>query len=132
MTNVELVRHIYERFSRGDAASVLACFDEQIEFRLAEGHPYQPSGRAWIGKPAVTQHFFMKAGPEWDGWSVSIDDVLDLNGAVVVECRYGGTYKPTGHAMDVQVCHVWRLANGKATSFHQYLDTARLQQVMGR
>ena len=39
-------------------------------------------------------------------------------------------YKPTGRHMDVQVCHVWRFRGGKVASFHQYVDTARLQGVM--
>lgn len=132
MSHVDVVKHVYEKFAAGDAASILACFHRDVEFRLAEGHPYQPSGEPWIGTDAVLQQFFMKAGPEWEGWSVAIDSVLETNGAVVVECRYGGIYKPTGSSMDLQVCHVWRLRDGKVTSFHQYLDTARLQHVMGR
>jgi ketosteroid isomerase-like protein len=32
--------------------------------------------------------------------------------------------------LDVQVCHVWRFNKGKITSFHQYLDSARLQKTM--
>jgi uncharacterized protein len=129
--NVALVKDVYEKFSHGDVASILARFEPDVEFRLAEGHPYQPSGQPWFGKDAVTQHFFMKAGPEWNGWSVVLGDVLETSDAVVVECRYAGLYKPTGKTLDVQVCHVWKLRDGRIRSFHQYLDTARLQAVMG-
>jgi ketosteroid isomerase-like protein len=132
LTNVDLVKEVYDRFAHGDVAGILANFEPDIEFRLAEGHPYQPSGQPWIGKEAVTQHFFMKAGPEWNGWSIVVGEILEIRDAVVVECRYGGIYKPTGTTLDVQVCHVWRLRNGKIRSFHQYLDTARLREVMGR
>jgi uncharacterized protein len=132
MKNADLVRTIYDRFMHGDVASILAKFDDAIEFRLAEGHPYQPSGRAWIGKDAVTEHFFNVAGPEWEGWTISIAALIETPDAVIVEGRYTGTYKPTGNAMDVQVCHVWRLRGGRVTSFHQYVDTASLQHVMGR
>jgi ketosteroid isomerase-like protein len=132
MSNVDLVNDIYDKFAQGDVASILARFEADIEFRLAEGHPYQTSGQPWFGKEAVTQNFFMKAGPEWDRWSVVPDEVLDMGDAVVVECRYAGIYKPTGKTLDVQACHVWRVRDGKIRSFHQYLDTARLQEVMGR
>jgi ketosteroid isomerase-like protein len=132
MSNVEVVKEIYERFSQGDVAGILARFEPDVEFRLAEGHPYQPSGRPWFGKEAVTQNFFMKAGPEWDGWTIILGEVVDTVDAVVVECRYAAVYKPTAKALDVQVCHVWRLRDGTVRSFHQYLDTARLQEVMGR
>ena len=131
MTNAEVVMQCYEKFKQGDAASLLAMFDPQIEFRLAEGHPYRTDGKPWIGGPEVAQNFFRKAGPEWENWNVIVSDILDANNWVVVECRYAGIYKPTGRRMDLQVCHVWRLRNGNVTSFHQYLDTARLQQVMG-
>jgi uncharacterized protein len=132
MSNVDLVKDIYEKFTHGDVAGILARFEPDIEFRLAEGHPYQPSGQPWFGKGAVTQNFFMKAGPEWAGWSVVIGDVLEAGDAVVVECRYNGVYTPTGNTLNVQVCHVWKLRNGNIRSFHQYLDTAALQEVMGR
>jgi ketosteroid isomerase-like protein len=132
MTNVETVRYVYERFAQNDARSILATFDPNIEFRLAHGHPYSPDGQPWIGPDSVTRNFFMRAGSEWHGWSVAIDHIIETTNAVIVECRYGGLYKPTGRTLDVQVCHVWRFSDsGKITSFHQYVDTARLQHVMG-
>ncbi len=131
MSNAQVVKHVYERFMQRDVPGVLATFDPNIEFRLAEGHPYQPDGRPWFGEHAITQHFFMKAGSEWDGWTVAFNELLEMGDAVVVECRYAGLYKPTGKRLDAQVCHVWKFSNGKITSFHQYIDTARLQEVMG-
>jgi uncharacterized protein len=50
--------------------------------------------------------------------------------AVVVECRYQGLYKPTGKSMDIQACHIWEVADGKLKGFRQYIDTARLQEIM--
>ena len=40
MNNVDVVKHLYDRFAQSDGAAILATFDPQIEFRLAEGHPY--------------------------------------------------------------------------------------------
>jgi len=131
MTNVEVVKQCYEKFKKGDVPGLLALFDPRIEFRLAEGHPYQVSGKPWVGGQEITQHFFIKAGPEWQDWDVLVGEILEARGALAVECRYVGVYKPTGRSMDIQVCHIWRLRNGKVTSFHQYIDTARLQKVMG-
>jgi len=124
------VKYVYDRFAQGDAAAILKMFDPNMEFRLAEGHPYQPSGKPWHGAAAITQNFFMRAAGEWDGWHVVPDQILDIGDAVVVEGRYAGVYKPTAKQLDVQVCHVWRFKQGKITSFHQYLDSARLQDTM--
>ena len=33
---------------------------------------------------------------------------------VVVEARYTGTYKQTGKKLDAQVCHVWKMRDGKS------------------
>ena len=132
MNRKDVIRKIYHDFAAGDAAAILDTFADDVEFRLAEGHPYRGSSDAWIGKAAIVKNFFTVAGPEWNGWSIAVNEMLDTADAVVAEGRYTGTYKPTGRWMDVQVCHVWRFSGNKVASFHQYLDTARLRRVMGR
>jgi ketosteroid isomerase-like protein len=132
MNHIDLVQTIYRDFAAGDAPAILEAFDDNVEFQLAEGHPYRGSDTAWIGKDAVTHKFLAVAGPEWDGWSVAIEATIEAQDAVIVEGRYQGVYKPTGRRMDVQVCHVWRFRDAKVASFHQYVDTANLRRVMGR
>jgi uncharacterized protein len=130
MTNSDVVRYVYGRFAQGDAAAIVAKFDQDIEFRLAEGHPYQPEGKVLSGSDSVVKNFFMRADGEWDKWRVVIHDIHEVGDIVVVEGRYAGTYIPTGKPLDVQVCHVWKFHEGKIKSFHQYVDTARLQETM--
>jgi len=48
-----------------------------------------------------------------------------------IEARYSGRFKATGKSMDTQVCHFWHVKSGKVTRFQQYVDTAKLQDVMG-
>lgn len=132
MRHTDVIRKIYRDFAAGDAAAILGAFADDVEFRLAEGHPYRGRAGAWLGKQAIIEKFFAVSGPEWDGWSIAIEQMLDANDAVVVEGRYGGTYKPTGNPMDAQVCHVWRFRGREVASFHQYVDTAALRRVMGR
>lgn len=132
MKHIDLVNMIYRDFATGDAPAILGAFADDVEFQLAEGHPYRGSDAAWIGKAAVANKFFAVAGPEWDDWSVVIEATIEAQDAVIVEGRYQGAYKPTGRRMDVQVCHVWRFRGAKVASFHQYVDTANLRRVMGR
>jgi ketosteroid isomerase-like protein len=132
MSQLEIVRKIYRDFAAGDAAAILAVFADDVEFRLAESHPYRGSAGAWRGKSAIADRFFAVAGPEWDGWSIGIESAVEAVDAVVVEGRYTGLYKATGRRLDVQVCHVWRFRDEQVASFHQYVDTARLRHVMGR
>jgi ketosteroid isomerase-like protein len=73
----------------------------------------------------------MRLGAEWDGFSVHPKSFHDAGDSVIVEARYSGSYKTTGKTMDTQVCHVWQVKNGKVSKFQQYVDTAKLQDVMG-
>ncbi|HEX7237735.1 MAG TPA: nuclear transport factor 2 family protein [Gammaproteobacteria bacterium] len=132
MNHADIVRKIYRDFAAGDAAAILEVFADDVEFRLAEHHPYRGSKGAWHGKQAIAREFFAVAGPEWDGWTIGIEQTVEAGDAVVVEGRYTGSYKPTGRHMDVQVCHVWRFRGERVASFHQYVDTAALRRVMGR
>ena len=131
MGNVEIMRGGYEAFGRGDVPSVLALFAPDIEWREAESNPYKPDGKAWIGGDAIVQNLFMRLGSDWDGFTVTPKEFHDAGDTVVAECRYGGVHKATGKSIDLQACHVWKLSDGKVTSFQQYVDTARLQDAMG-
>jgi uncharacterized protein len=130
MTHVDTVRKIYRDFAAGDAPAILAVFADDVEFRLAENHPYRGDQGAWHGKQEITQRFFAVAGPEWDEWTMNAEQTVEAADAVVVEGRYTGTYKPTRRRMDVQVCHVWRFRGNRVAVFHQYVDTAALRRVM--
>jgi uncharacterized protein len=131
MHNVQTVERVYEWFTAGNAEAILATFDPHVEFRLAQGHPYRGDDGAWFGPDAVVRNFFMKAGPQWQDWSIEVACIHDLGDVVVVEGRYRGIYKPTLRRMDIEVCHVWRFKDGKIAVFHQYTDTAGLRMVMG-
>ena len=55
----------------------------------------------------------------------------DAGDVVVVEARYSGRHHGTGKELDAQACHVWTLKDGMAAKFQQYVDTAKLRDVMG-
>ena len=102
MSHLETVRKIYERFARGDMRTILGTFEEDIEFRLAQGHPYQPDGKPWVGARDITENFFDKVGPEWQDWTFQIDAAVETADAIVVEGRYAAVYKPTGRPLDAR------------------------------
>jgi ketosteroid isomerase-like protein len=130
MSNVKLAKDLYAGFARGDIPAVLAGFHPQIEWREAEGNPYQPDGAAWVGPQAVLEKLFMSLGSEWEGFTVNVRTLHDAGEHVVMEGRYTGTYKPSRKSVDAQVCHVLRFRDGKLLSFQQYVDTAQMQTVM--
>jgi ketosteroid isomerase-like protein len=131
MDNVDLLKNLYRAFGRGDIPSVLGAMSPDIHWYQAEGNPYRPSGEAWVGPDAVLNNLFMRLGAEWDEFAVHPKSFHDAGDSVIVEARYSGTYKATRKSMDTQVCHIWDVEDGKLTRFQQYVDTAKLLDVMG-
>ncbi len=131
MDNVTLLKGLYDAFGRGDMPAVLGAMNPGIQWHQAESNPYMPSGEAFVGPNAVMNNVFMRLGGEWDGFAVHPKTFYGAGDSVVVEARYTGTYKATGKSMDAQVCHVWDVKDGKVTRFQQYMDTAKLWDVMG-
>ena len=131
MDNVGLLKSLYAAFARGDVPSVLGAMSADIRWYQAESNPYRAGDEAWVGPDSVLNHVFMRLGTEWDGFAVHPGSFHDAGDSVIVEARYSGTYKPTGRSMDAQVCHVWDIKDGELVRFQQYMDTAKLQEVMG-
>lgn len=131
MSNVELARSLYDAFAQGDVETVIGAFHERIEWRQAEGNPYEPEGKPWIGADAIMQNLFVKLATEWDGFTVSPKEFHDAGDTVVVEGRYTAGHNGTGKSLDAQFCHVWRVRDGEVLSFQQYVDTAQMQDVTG-
>ena len=131
MSCVDTVRALYEAFAQGDVPTVVEGMDAQIEWREAEGNPYQPSGAASVGSDAIVNNLFVRLASEWDGFALHPQQYYDAGDIVVVEGRSTGTYKATGAHLDAQYCHVFKFRNGKLTSFQGFTDTAQLQATMG-
>lgn len=131
MSNVSLLKHLYDAFGRGDIPTVLGAMSPGMQWREAESNPYMPSGEAWVGPDAVLNNLFVRLGSEWDGFSVHPKSFHDAGDSVIVEGRYTGTYKATGKSMDAQMCHVWKVKDGKLASFQQYVDTAKWREAVG-
>jgi uncharacterized protein len=130
MDNVSLVKNLYDAFGSGDIPTVLGAMSPGIRWYQAESNPYMPSGEAWVGPDAVLNNLFIRLGAEWDGFTVHPKSFHNAGGSVIVEVRYSGTYRATGKKMDTQACHVFDIKDSKVTRFQQYVDTAKLQNVM--
>jgi ketosteroid isomerase-like protein len=93
MSHVQLVQATYEAFGRGDLPTVLAVMDPGIEWREAEGNPYQPSGEAWRGPDAIVENLFMKIVADYDGSFVIHPKTF--HDAVTASLSKGATPEPT-------------------------------------
>lgn len=129
-SNVAVIRGLYDRFAAGDMDGVLASMSPDIRWIEAEHNPYA-DGNPYIGPKAVLEGVFSRCAGEWDGFCVNVEDLLDAGDRVIMLGRYGGKNLATGRPLNSQVVHVWRVENGKAVAFQQYLDTLAFNHAMG-
>jgi ketosteroid isomerase-like protein len=129
--NIEFVKSMYKAFANGDVPSVLAAFDDNIEWNEAEGNPYNP-GHPFVGPAAVVEGVFARAGNDIDGFEIRPERFLADGDTVVMLGRYwGAKAHATGEPLDVQAVHVWDLKDGKAVRFQQYVDTLHFASAVG-
>jgi len=128
--NVALIRGIYDGFAAGDVGAVLGAMSPDIVWNEAENFPYADRN-PYVGPQAVAEGVFARCIGEWDGFAVNVEEILDAGDTIVALGRYGGSCKATGKAMNPQLAHVWRVADGKAVGFQQYVDTLQVARATG-
>ena len=127
MSNLDSVRSVYDAFAKGDMPSVLGFLSPDVNWTEAEGFPY---GGTYVGPEAVLEGVFMRLGTEWEGFAAVPDEFIDGGETVVALGEYSGTYKATGRSFRANFAHVWKVHDGKAVRFTQYVDTLIVQRAL--
>jgi ketosteroid isomerase-like protein len=130
MSNVEMIRGIYDSFAAGDVASVLGAMSPDIVWNEAEHFPYA-DGNPYVGPQAVLEGVFARCVGEWEGFGVEVEAIHDAGDTIIATGRYVGVYKATGTRQHTQMAHVWTVKGGKAVRFQQFADTLGVARVMG-
>ena len=127
MSNLNSVQGVYDAFAKGDIPAVLGFLSSDVDWTEAEGFPY---GGTYTGPEAVLEGVFMRLGTEWESFAVVPDEFIDGGDTVVVLGKYRGTYKATGKSFQANFAHVWKVREGKAVRFVQYVDTLIVQRAL--
>ena len=127
MSHLNSVKAVYDAFAKGDIPSVLGTFSPDIAWTEAEGFPY---GGTYHGPRAVLDGVFMRLGTEWVGFAAVPDEFIDAGDTIVVLGKYSGKYKATGKSFQANFAHVWKMREGKATRFTQYVDTLLVHRAL--
>lgn len=127
MNNKEIIQRLYQNFARGDVVAVIAGFADDISWTQSAGFPLAGT---YTGTQAVVEKVFMRLGEFSDNWAVVVDRLVADGDTVVADGRYTWNHKVSGKPCQVRMAHVWTLADGKATSFLQHVDSATVRDLI--
>lgn len=126
--NKQKIEELYAAFGKGDVPSIIGALDPQVEWWEAENFIYADKN-PYRGPESVLMGVFGRLAAQWDGFAVSVEEVLDAGDSVVGRGYYSGKYHQTGREVRAQFAHVFKLRDGKVVKFQQYTDTAQFLQA---
>ena len=87
MSNVEVIRRLYESFEAKNYAEFKRLCDSDLEWIQNEGFP---DGGRHHGADRVVENVFRSFGKHWDRWSFGVEETLDAGDSVIVLGEYSG------------------------------------------
>ena len=129
-SNLDCIKGMYESAAIADFPAFLGAMDPAIEWNEAENFPYADRN-PYIGPQAVAEGVFGRIAADWEYWTLSSLEFHETKtDMIIVTGRYNAKHKITGKIIKAQFTHMWRLKDGKATSFQQYADTYQVNKAM--
>jgi ketosteroid isomerase-like protein len=124
--NVELVRRIYEGWSRGDFTQGEA-FHPEVDFEMVDW-PHQTRAR---GLEAMwrTWHATLSA---WDDFRALPTEYVDCGRNVLVLNRIQGSGKESGAGVSADTATVWTVEAGRVVRLALYWDTVAAREAAER
>jgi ketosteroid isomerase-like protein len=128
MTSAEVIESFYNAVDSGDIPTALGLIAPDCAWTEMDGFPYRGT---YHGPDAIVQNVFARLGAEWDGFALTVDEVLDAGDRAVGVGTYSGVFKATGTPMSARVAHVWRIRDGQIIAFEQFTDTLAVATATG-
>ena len=119
-SNADVIRAHYAASDAGDLGGMLAPLAPDVQWREADGFP---AAGLYTSPEEVKRNVFVRLADEYDGYRLTVDEVLDAGDTVVGVGTYSGVFRATGKPFSARVAHIWRLNDGIVTHFEQITDT---------
>ncbi|GAA3853224.1 nuclear transport factor 2 family protein [Saccharothrix violaceirubra] len=121
MTAYDVVKGHYAASERGDLAGMLGVLADDATWTECDGTTYAGT---YTGVEAIKENVFFKIGADWSSFAANVDELFDAGDTVIALGRYAGTHRATGKSMTARFTHIWKVADGKVTSFEQVADSS--------
>lgn len=126
--NVKILKQAYAEFSRGNIPAVLDLLADDVEW-TDPGYPDLPYAGARRGKKQV-EDFFIKLNEYVELTRFEPRSFIAEGDTVVALGYFEGKAKSTGKTFSSDWSMVWKLAKGKITYYHAYVDTATVAKTL--
>ncbi|WP_144223544.1 nuclear transport factor 2 family protein [Mesorhizobium amorphae] len=126
--NYEAIKAHYAGSDKKDLAAMMAPITDRTAWTEMAGFPYAGT---YVGTVAIIEGVFKRIGDEWEGYTFTLERLVDGGSTILGIGTYSGTYKRTGKPMKARVVHVWDVEDGKVLRFEQFTDTKLVAQATG-
>ncbi len=126
-TPYDIVKAHYDANDRRDIDGMLCDIAADCRWTEMDGFP---CAGTYVGPEAILENVFVALGKDFDGYSFTLERLLDAGNDVVAVGDYAGTNRKTGKAFRARVVHVWGVADDKIRRFEQFTDTLRVVEAM--
>ena len=121
--NVEIVRRVYEGWSRGDYSQT-ELFDPEIEFEMIDW----PHGDKARGIEAMNETWRASLAA-WEDFRVHPDELIDHGDRILVINSVSGRGKGSGADVSAVTATLFTLEDGKVMGLGLYWDPERARRV---
>ncbi|HEV2503906.1 MAG TPA: nuclear transport factor 2 family protein [Mesorhizobium sp.] len=126
--NYEAIKAHYAGSDSKDLSAMMAPITDRTAWTEMAGFPYAGT---YVGTVAIIEGVFKRIGDEWEGYTFTLERLVDGGSTILGIGTYSGTYKRTGKPMKARVVHVWDVEDGKVLRFEQFTDTKLVAQATG-
>lgn len=125
--NYEAIKAHYAASDRKDVEAMMAPVTRETRWTEAAGFPYAGT---YVGPDAIVANVFKRIAEEWEGYTFSLERLVDGGASIVGIGTYSGSYKKTGKAMTARVVHVWDMDDGLVVRFEQFVDSKPIAEAV--
>lgn len=126
-SNLQIISEHYAASDRKDLAGMMADLADDVRWTEMAGFP---CAGTYVGAAQIIDNVFKAIGAAWDGYSFTLERLIDGGATIVALGDYRGSFRKSGKSMHARVAHVWQLEGGKVRSFEQFTDTLLVAQAM--
>jgi ketosteroid isomerase-like protein len=128
-TNVEIVRRVYDKWTRGDMQAGVDLFDPEIVF---ESFMPDSSERIICHGPIEVEAFMREFLAQWRDYRLFGDEFREVGGdTVFVKGHQAGTGRQSGVAVEGPTYSIWTFQGGRVVHLVFEADLQRALEVAG-